>query len=95
MRRIPGDVPDAPAPSRDPTRAGGPPSPPSLVTATGSPLPTGIGAPAARALVAAGYQRLEQLNGESVSDLSTIPGVGPITIRILRRALVQRGMTLA
>lgn len=58
-------------------------------------LPRGIGAPATRALVGAGYVRLEQLDGVSADRLGALHGVGPKAVRVLREALAERGMTLA
>jgi hypothetical protein len=54
-----------------------------------------IGAPATRALVAAGYTRLAQLHGVREADLLRLHGVGPKAIRILREALAARGLALA
>lgn len=61
----------------------------------GVDLPKGIGAPAARALVAAGYLRLEQLDGVPAVQLDALHGVGPKAVRLLREALAERGMALA
>jgi len=58
-------------------------------------LPKGIGAPATRALTAAGYMRLEQLDGVSADRLGALHGVGPKAVRVLREALAERGMALA
>jgi hypothetical protein len=58
-------------------------------------LPKGIGAPAMRALVGAGYLRLEQLDGVSADRLGALHGVGPKAVRMLREALAERGMSLA
>ena len=59
-------------------------------------LPKGIGAPATRALVGAGYTKLSQLAGVRESDLAALHGVGPKAIRILQAALDdagERGLT--
>jgi predicted flap endonuclease-1-like 5' DNA nuclease len=58
-------------------------------------LPRGIGAPAARALAAAGITRLEQLTTFSESELLKLHGVGPAAIRVLREALSQRRLKFA
>lgn len=58
-------------------------------------LPFSIGAPARRALAAAGYTRLEQLNGTSVKELSRLHGMGPKALGILSSALAARGMAFA
>lgn len=57
-------------------------------------LPRGIGAPATRALVAAGYVRLEQLDGVPAAQLDGLHGVGPKAVHVLREALAERGMAL-
>lgn len=59
-----------------------------------SPLPSGIGAPATRALTAAGYTRLEQLAGVSAKELLALHGVGPKAIRLVREALSAKGLDL-
>ncbi|MEV6070359.1 DNA-binding protein [Nocardia sp. NPDC052001] len=59
-----------------------------------SPLPRGIGAPATRALTAAGYRRLEQLAGVSEAELLALHGVGPKAIRLLGAALAEQGLAL-
>ena len=61
---------------------------------TSTPLRT-IGAPATRALEAAGYDYLEDLGGVSRRSLLTLHGVGPRAIRILGEALTLRGMAFA
>ena len=64
-----------------------------MTTAAGD-LPRSIGAPATRALTAAGYLRLEQLAGVPERDLGALHGVGPKALRILRDALEERGLSL-
>ncbi|MEU4106439.1 DNA-binding protein [Streptomyces tanashiensis] len=59
-----------------------------------SDLPRGIGAPATRALVAAGYTRLAQLDGVPVAELAALHGVGPKALRVLGEALAERGKSL-
>ena len=54
-----------------------------------------IGAPAQRALTAAGYTRLEQLTEVRSDDLLQLHGVGPKAIRILREALSEKGLSFA
>lgn len=58
-------------------------------------LPKTIGSPAWSALVAAGYTRLEQLDGLREADLLRLHGVGPKAIRLLRDALAERGLSFA
>ena len=57
-------------------------------------LPRAIGAPATRALTAAGYTRLDQLAGVSERELARLHGVGPTAVRILREALREQGQDL-
>ena len=60
----------------------------------GSDLPN-ISQPARRALLAAGYARLEQLTALSEAELLQMHGVGPKAIERLRRALETRGLSIA
>jgi predicted flap endonuclease-1-like 5' DNA nuclease len=57
-------------------------------------LPRGIGAPATRALTAAGYTELSQLAGVPATELAKLHGVGPKALRLLQEALHDRGMSL-
>jgi hypothetical protein len=57
-------------------------------------FPRGIGAPATRALAAAGYTALSQLNGVPARELKKLHGMGPKALRILQEALEQQGMSL-
>ena len=57
-------------------------------------LPKGIGAPATRALVGAGYTKLSDLDGVPVSELKALHGVGPRALRIVQDALEQEGQSL-
>jgi hypothetical protein len=57
-------------------------------------LPRSIGAPATRALTAAGYTELSQLASVPAVDLATLHGVGPKALRLLQEALQERGMSL-
>lgn len=61
----------------------------------GEGLPRAIGAPATRALTAAGLTRLEQLDGMARRELLALHGVGPKAVRILDEALTERGTGLA
>jgi hypothetical protein len=58
-------------------------------------LPADISAPARRALTAAGYLRHEQLTRLTEAELLKLHGVGPKTIRQLRRDLSAKGLGLA
>jgi uncharacterized protein YdhG (YjbR/CyaY superfamily) len=51
-----------------------------------------LGAPARRALSAAGYTRLDQLAQVSERDLKKLHGMGPSAITALREALQKRGL---
>jgi 3-deoxy-D-arabino-heptulosonate 7-phosphate (DAHP) synthase len=54
-----------------------------------------VGAPARRALVAAGYESLRQLAGVPRASLSELHGVGPKALRILEAALEEHGLSLS
>ena len=60
-----------------------------------SDLPTGLGAPAQRALTGAGIQRLEQLAQISEAELKKLHGIGPKTLNRLRQALAGQGLAFA
>jgi hypothetical protein len=57
-------------------------------------LPRNIGAPATRALAAAGYTQLSQLANVPAVELGKLHGVGPKALRLLQEALKQRGLSL-
>jgi hypothetical protein len=57
-------------------------------------LPRSIGAPATRALTAAGYTELSQLADVPAAELAKLHGVGPKALRLLQEALHARGMSL-
>lgn len=61
----------------------------------GTALPRAIGAPATRALRAAGLTTLEQVATRSAAELAAMHGVGPIAITRLREALAEQGAGLA
>ena len=54
-------------------------------------LPRSIGAPATRALTAAGYTELSQLADVPAADLAKLHGVGPKALRLLQEALQGAG----
>jgi predicted flap endonuclease-1-like 5' DNA nuclease len=58
-----------------------------------SDLPTGLAAPARRALATAGYMRLEQLTTVSEDELKQLHGIGPNAIKKLHTALADRGLS--
>ena len=58
-------------------------------------LPRNIGAPATRALTAAGYTNLSQLANVPLAELKKLHGVGPKALRLLQEALEQQGLSLS
>jgi DNA repair protein RadC len=60
-----------------------------------SDLPIDLAKPAQRALVGAGYLRLEQLTKVSETELKQLHGIGPNAIKKLRRALEARDLSFA
>ena len=59
-----------------------------------APWPPKIGAPATRALAAAGISSPQALAHWRESDLATLHGVGPRAIKILMEDLAARGLSL-
>jgi hypothetical protein len=57
-------------------------------------FPKGIGAPATRALVGAGYSKLSELAGVSAAELKKLHGMGPKALAILQEALEKAGQSL-
>lgn len=53
-----------------------------------------VSAPARRALAAAGYESLEQLDGVSEKHLTKLHGMGPKALRALKAALKEKQMAL-
>jgi hypothetical protein len=62
---------------------------------THTDLPARIGAPARRALDAAGYTHLEQLAGITEAELAKLHGMGPKALGRLREALAAAGLSFA
>ena len=60
-----------------------------------SDLPVNLANPARRALVEAGYWRLEQLTEISEAEVKQLHGVGPKALEQLRRALGTKGLSFA
>ncbi len=58
-------------------------------------LPPGLSKPATRALIAAGYTRLEQFTQVSAASLLKLHGMGPKALERLRSALAARGLSFA
>jgi hypothetical protein len=52
-----------------------------------------LAAPARRALLAAGYTRLEQLTEVSEAEVMELHGMGPNALRALRTAMEERGLS--
>lgn len=61
-----------------------------------SPLDTlpKVGAPATRALTAAGYPTLARLAGASRAELAALHGVGPKALSIIEAALAEHDLRL-
>ncbi len=57
-------------------------------------LPRGIGAPARRALAAAGYTDLRQLAGVPRAQLAALHGMGPKALGVIQAALKEHGESL-
>lgn len=60
-----------------------------------SDLPIELANPARRALVGAGYRRLEQLTDVSEAEVKQLHGIGPKALDQLRRALGAKGLSFA
>jgi hypothetical protein len=60
-----------------------------------SDIPIDLAAPARRALIGAGYIRLEQLTKVSETELKRLHGIGPNAIAKLRHALGAKGLSFA
>jgi hypothetical protein len=60
-----------------------------------SDLPIELAAPARRALVGAGYLRLEQLSKVSETEIKQLHGIGPNALKQLRHALDAKGLSFA
>jgi hypothetical protein len=52
-----------------------------------------LAAPARRALIAAGYSRLQQLTEVEESEVMRLHGMGPNALETLRNALRERGLS--
>ncbi|MBE7556285.1 MAG: DNA-binding protein [Anaerolineales bacterium] len=60
-----------------------------------SDLPAELASPARRALLGAGYMRLEQLTELSEDEIKQLHGIGPNALDQLRRALEAKGLSFA
>lgn len=70
-------------------------APARLVAELDGGLPSDLGAPATRTLVAAGYGDLAALDGVPRSTVAALHGMGPSALRRLEEALAARGLALA
>ena len=52
-----------------------------------------LAAPARRALIGAGYTRLEHLTRVEESEVMKLHGMGPNAMEVLRSALEERGLS--
>jgi len=66
-----------------------------MTSAPESGFPKGVGAPATRALTAAGYTELSQLAGVPVAELTKLHGMGPKALRVIQAAMEDQGSSLA
>lgn len=64
-----------------------------LVATVKDSLPSGLAAPALRALAGAGYKSLEQLAKAKEEELSKLHGMGPKALEIIRAALRDAGQS--
>jgi DNA-directed RNA polymerase alpha subunit len=60
-----------------------------------SDLPVELANPARRALLGAGYRRLDQVAALSEAELRQLHGIGPKALEQLRQALAARGLSFA
>lgn len=67
----------------------------SFTAPQNSDLPAGLSAPALRALHGAGCYRLEQVAQFSEEQVRRLHGIGPNALRLLHRALAERGLSFA
>jgi hypothetical protein len=58
-------------------------------------FPSGLAEPARRALAGAGIHNLQQLSAFSEAQIKQLHGMGPKGIDLLRRALVEKGLSFA
>ncbi|WP_281864191.1 helix-hairpin-helix domain-containing protein [Planomicrobium okeanokoites] len=55
-------------------------------------FPKGVGKPAARALIGAGYTKVEQLKDVTEKEIRELHGVGPKAIKVLKQELASKGL---
>ena len=61
----------------------------------GRVMPSGLSAPAQRALAAAGITRLEQFTTISEAELMNLHGMGPKAIETIKQSLRENGLAFA
>jgi hypothetical protein len=61
-----------------------------MTSAAEPAFPKGVGAPATRALNAAGYTELSQLAGVPAAELRKLHGMGPKALRVIQAALEEQ-----
>ncbi|WP_200883321.1 helix-hairpin-helix domain-containing protein [Planococcus sp. CAU13] len=55
-------------------------------------FPKSVGKPAARALVGAGYTKVEQLKDTKEKEILELHGVGPKAVEVLKKELAAKGL---
>lgn len=55
-------------------------------------FPKGVGKPAIRALIGAGYTKVEQLKDVTEKEILDLHGVGPKAIQVLKKELASKGL---
>ncbi|MCM3611647.1 helix-hairpin-helix domain-containing protein [Planococcus sp. MERTA32b] len=55
-------------------------------------FPKGVGKPATRALIEAGYTKVEQLKDATEKEILELHGVGPKAIKVLKQELASKGL---
>jgi len=66
----------------------------ACMTSPGTGFPGNIGAPATRALTAAGYTELGQLANVPAAEPKKLHRAGPKALKLLEEALAQQGKSL-
>jgi hypothetical protein len=65
------------------------------MTKDDSDLPGGLAAPARRALVQAGYRRIEQFTELTEAEVGRLHGMGPKASELIRLALAAKGLSFS
>jgi hypothetical protein len=66
-----------------------------MLDVSNTDLPSELSRPARRALIGAGYKRLEMFAGVREAEVLTLHGMGPKALDQLRSALAARGQSFA